>query len=410
MKVISLKNTDYPSNTPPVAFSNFNQDFSDATDDEQITYITDDVYITGNIKIIKLDKDISDDSEDNQEESQTLIKDIENIPHIPHTSNSKYAIAKQLVPSLLIATGTGVAMMPIFNHMTKNSKDFGIDIHSNKNILILSTANTFIITSFASFWNIYKFFKNNATELEQEQKDCCISFGKFAVSCSSLLHLSLLWGIELNNQKSAASAGFDQYIAWATFSTLPLMIDRTIESIQLFDYFNSDRNITLKSFGSKLCVYGLTGTAIAGRMIAYTGASMEAIKAIGGTPQEALIAGIIIGGVVGSGGLTAFEYKSLKYLFEEKKEELTTSNIVTGVISALQGAWLTIPIISIGLNTTDSWNPLLKGVLFAPLFASHSILEGSKLYDSVNMCFDTIKDCISSTVGQCNDYTDLDIA
>lgn len=323
---------------------------------------------------------------------------------------TKIELIQKILPSIIIATGTGLAMMPVFNHLVKNSEQFGIDIHTNKIAFDLSTANTFIVASFSSFSSIYHFIQKYQKQMVPESKNISVSLSKIGASCSLVLPLGLLWGIELQNQKVANSGGFDEFLAWATFTTAPLIVDRIVESVQTVNNLYENRNtIDLNSVGSKLVVHGLAGLSLIGRALAYTEAAQTLGLAMGMHPEFALATGIIAGGVLGSSGIGLFEYNAVKSLFAEQKESMTIRKTLCGAISVIEGAWFTLPIISLGFQFAENWNPLLKGVLFTPLFVSHTVLESTKIYDHVMMSYDTISEGISS-LGCCESYTDLEIS
>ncbi len=341
-------------------------------------------------------------------ESTTIEVDNTNL----HSEESKNNILSKVLPSTIVSIGTGLAMMPIFNNVVKNSEDFGIDIHSNKGLFIASTANTFIIASLSSFSNIYHFIEKYQTQVNSslpnnsyETKDLVIILSKIAASWSTILPLGLLWGVELQNQKIAESEGFDKFIAWATFTTIPLVADRIVESVKAVnEIYDSSTNADISTIGSKLVVYGLAGLSIAGRALAYTEVTKVMGLAMGLDETAALSVGIVAGGILGSGGITIFEYKAVKSLFEPQEEPWTIRKVAVGVASAIEGAWFTLPIVALGLNATEGWNPLLKGALFTPLFVSHSIFEATKLYDNILMSYDSIYEGVSSLMGDNSDF------
>lgn len=347
---------------------------------------------------------------DNQENPDI---DIHNIK-TTFDKNFQINLIKRIIPSALISIGTGLAMMPVFNHLVKNSEDFGIDIRSNEGLFVASTTNTFIVASFSSFSTMYHFFKKYQEQIIANPKYIGINITKIGASFSIILPLGLLWGVELQNQKVAGSNGFDEFMAWATFTTAPLIIDRVIESVYTVDRIRDNSNsndykfIDLNSMGSKLVVYGLAGLSVTGRVIAYTEAAKTLASAVGLDSTASLSVGIIMG-LLSSGGVTIFEYNAVKSLFAEQKEPMTIKKAICGAVSAIEGSWFTLPLVSLGLNFADGWNPLLKGVLFTPLFVSHTILEATKIYDNVMMSYDTISEGISS-LGCCDSYTDLDIS
>lgn len=320
---------------------------------------------------------------------------------------AKIQLVQKLLPSTLIATGTGLAMMPIFNHLVKNSEIFGINIHSDKNIFAISTANTFIVASFSSFSTMYHFIQKYQHQMAPESQHIMVTLGKIGASCSVILPLGLLWGIELQNQKIAGSTGFDEFVAWATFTTTPLIIDRIVESLQTVNnIYESNHNIELNSVGSKLAVYGLAGLSVTGRALAYTEAAQVLGIAMGMDPQFALATGIVAGGILGSAGITLFEYNAIKSLFAEQKEPMTVKKALCGAVSTIEGAWFTLPIISLGLQFADNWNPLLKGMIFTPLFVSHTVLEATRLYNNIMMTYDDVVEGIDA-LGCCDSNADV---
>lgn len=384
--------------TPPIAIPNSNSPLLDGSSDSPVRFLTPSQREIEENKIRRqiatnIDSNSTDeDREDEQIEPNVVHDEIQTVV----TRGSKTKMLQKLLPSTLVAVGTGLAMMPIFNHLVKNSEDFGIDIHSDDNLFAISTANTFIVASFSSFSSMYHFIKKHQEELLPESQSLAISIGKVGASCSIILPLGLLWGIELQNQQVANSSGFDKFIAWASFTTGPLLIDRIVESIQAVDNIrHNNHTIYLDNIGSKLVVYGLAGLSVAGRVIAYTEAAKTLSLAMGMSSEVALGVGIA-GGLISSGGITLFEYNAIKSLFAEQTERVTVKKAICGLVSALEGAWFTLPIVSLGLNLAEDWNPLLKGILFTPLFVSHTVLEATKIYNNVMMSYDTISEGISS--------------
>lgn len=331
-------------------------------------------------------------------------------PSEPLSTGSRIKTIKRILPSVIVATGTGLAMMPIFNKMVKNSEQFSIDIHSDKYLFNSSTANTFIVAYFSSFSNMYSFIKKHQDTLTSESKHICISIGKAAASLSIMLPLGLLWSVELSNQKIAGSSGFDEFMAWATFTTAPLIIDRMVDSANTFDkLYNKDYFFNLNTIGSKMVVYGLATLSVAGRSIAFTEIAKQMAIAMGLSPEIALGAGIIIGGVLGSGGTAVFEYQAVKSLFEVKTSEYNAKTLLIAAFSMAEGVWFTLPIISLGLTATEGWNPLLKGALLVPLLASHTTLEATRIYDNISNFCDYVSDGFSSVKDWCFGNADLQL-
>jgi hypothetical protein len=320
-----------------------------------------------------------------------------------HNDTTNSDLFKRLGASAVIATGTGVAMMPIFNYLVKHSKDLGVDIHENHALFAISTANTFAVTFCSSFSSAYHFIKR-AQESRHESDSAVIMLSKMGANFSIVLPISLLWGIELNNQKVSGSSGFDPFVAWATFSTIPLMINHSIDIMRATDnLFNSSR-IPLENFGSKLAVYGLSTLAIAGRAIAYTQAIANLAKIIGIDSDIAFGVGVAAGGVFGASGIGLFEYQAMRSLFAKEDEPMTLAKLAGGLGTAVEGAWFSLPILSLGLEATEGWNPLLRGVLFTPVAISSTLYSATKLYDNIANAYDTVCAGVTSICSSDNEY------
>lgn len=284
--------------------------------------------------------------------------------------------------------------MPIFNYMVKNSKEMGVDVRGNEALFAVSTANTFIVTFISSFSMMYHFIKHRQEGSNESSESSFSLVGKIGAGFSIVLPLGLLWGIELKNQKVSDSSGFDEYMAWATFTSLPLIINHTIETIRTIEilYATDNREVNLSSVGSKLTVYGLSGLSLVGRAIAYTEAVNLLAEALGVSESVSLAMGIVAGGVLGASGVGLFEYESLKSLFAEQDKPISAKKVIGGTCAAIEGAWFSLPLLSTGLKATEGWNPLLKGILFTPALLSGTIFNASKLYDSIAQGYDTVSD------------------
>lgn len=320
------------------------------------------------------------------------LSNVESIKEEPFCTSS---LTKRVIASSIVATGTGLAMMPVFNNLVKNSDKFGIDIHSNKVLFDLSTANTFIIYSFSSFITMNEFIKKHQNN-EVENDVCKIKLAKVCASFSLILPLGMLWLTEANNQTVAKSKGFDEYIAWATFTSVPLITNQVIDSITHVNklLINEEDKVPL-STGGKLMLYGLAASSIAGRAIAYTEVTKSLALASGFSQELSLGMGIIGGGILTSLGVSILEHSKIKLLCETQDGECNFKKFIACGLSLTQGLWFTLPLISIGLDATSNWNPLLKGALFVPLLISHTALESSNIYDNVLTFCDYVSDGFS---------------
>jgi len=377
----SLYNT--PSSSPvrfietPIVSSEIDNTFFDNDKDTAVTVkgvsigqTKDEQFF--NVKITSEESDVEDNKV-----AQTKEESEEEAPYC--TTDD----IKRLAGSIIVSTGTGLAMMPVFNHLVKNSESFGVDIHSNKVLFELSTANTFIIASFSSFVTMNEFIKKH--QIGHLDKDSnFIKFSKTCASFSLILPLGLLWVTEVNNQKISGSSGFDEYMAWATFTTLPLVTSQIVDSVSTVNrIIGHDSSNKLVSLGGQVFVYGLSAASVVGRAISFTEITKNLAIASGVDAHNALIIGIAAGGVFTSSGVSILEYSTIKHLFEIPYKGADAKKILTGVLCLSEGIWFTLPLVSLALEASTDWNPLLKGALFIPLLASHTIFESTKLYENV---------------------------
>lgn len=291
--------------------------------------------------------------------------------------------------SILGGVGVGLAMMPIFNEEVEHLEDYGVNIHNNESWLIASTVNTLLLMSTYSVCQFYKYFSasssNNQTELNSSQQKLLLASKICAVS-AAIFPASLLWNIELQNQEVDKSSGFDQFIAWATFTTAPLVFFKaliTYHSLEEFITSGLRQSIEFSSLGAKITTYGIGGTALIARGIAFTFASKELMKNLGFDEDTALGVSIVIGGMIGNSLCGISEHSKLKALFKESNEGLTLKEIVLGIFAAIEAGWFSLPAISAGLEATEDWNPLLRGALFVPLFLSYANTEATEMYHAL---------------------------
>ena len=288
----------------------------------------------------------------------------------------------KLVISSIVGVGTGLAMMPIFDAELEKLEDIGIDIETNVGISAVTTINTLLIFSSVASITIYHLLGESTDHDKTALQKIALDVGKVAAVCSSVLPLSQLWTVELENREYVESSGFDKYIAWAAATSIPLCVYKSLDAYEYIKDFVYGRldSISLNSVGDKLFVYAPTVLAAAGRFIAYTASAAYLGMELGIDEEVSIALGSIIGGVMGSGVIGIAEYVSLKSLFEARSEPLSYKQIIGGGFCALEGVLLTLPLISTGLTAMEEWNPFIKGFLLAPLLVSHSILEGRVIY------------------------------
>lgn len=293
---------------------------------------------------------------------------------------------KILLASTILGIGTGFAMMPIFNYEVRELENYGINIHQYESAFIISTINTLLVTTTCSIISLYHYFNNSSNyNLDNLPKYQQIG-SKICSVASSILPISLLWNIELHDQKVDKSEGFDKFIAWASFCTVPLLIFKTIEAYETICKVakGTYKSIDLNSIGSKLITYGTCVLSALARGISFSSAITELAINIGLDQDTANILGILIGGILGSVSSAFIEYPAVKSLFKKYDTPITGKEIMTGIFSGIEGMWFGLPAVSVGLNATTNWNPLLRGIMFVPLFISRTSLEATSMYKTLN--------------------------
>lgn len=312
-------------------------------------------------------------------------------------------LALRFAVNTIVASGTGLAMMPVFNHLVKNSEKFGINVHANDTIFDISTINTFAVSLFSSFITMNEFIKKHQ-EGKSKSDSPIIILSKISSSFSLTLPLGALWITELHNQKVANSSGFDEYMAWAAFTTIPLATNQIISSI-----VNVNKSLAVQeqnkdgilSVGGQIITYGLSLASLVGRSITYTEICKSLALATGMSDEVALTVGIVTGGILATSGISILEHNVIKNLFEIPSGKFTVKKLAIGSFAFTQGVWFTLPLVSIGLDATNDWNPLLKGAVTIPLLASHTILESTRIYDNISTFCDYVSDGFSTLKDWC---------
>lgn len=289
--------------------------------------------------------------------------------------------------------GTGLAMMPIFDAEIEKLEDIGIEIEDGPVVNAAITVNTLcVFTSMASI-TLYFFMRDNNRHESSELQKIALNLGKVAAICSTILPLSQLWTVELEDQAYSDSVGFSQYIAWAAATSIPLCIYRSVDAFEYIEGFihNTLKHVELDSIGSKLFLYLPSALSFVGRFIAYSASAAYLGTEIGISEGVSIVLGTLIGGVAGSTVIGIAEYQSLKELFAKQEEPLTCMQFIGGTICALEGLLLTLPLVTTGLTAVSEWNPFIKGALFSPLLVSHALLEGRNIYKAFSMLINSFK-------------------
>lgn len=283
----------------------------------------------------------------------------------------------------IMGIGAGIAMMPIFNHELHELDNYGINVHEYETLFIISTLNTLLLTSTCSIINSYKYFTDNeVTQQFSNNQKTALTVAKLGAVASSIVPLGLLWNVELHDQQVDNSEGFDKFVAWAAFSTIPLMVVKIIESYETMGKFvkGEYQELKLDSVGSKIMTYSIDILSAVARGLSFTAITSELCKNIGFEEDTANIIGIVVGGVLTNSVSAINEHFSMKNMFIKQDKPISAKKFAVGVVSAVEGMWFSLPTISAGLNFTSNWNPLLKGMLFAPYFVSKSVNEASNVY------------------------------
>ena len=304
------------------------------------------------------------------------------------TTNNKNKICLG-VASAFFGLGVGMAMMPIFNEEVEHLENYGIDVHENSALFTVSTLNTlFLMSSYAAFSMYHLFNNSHKQHIELNPLQQKLIFGcKILAATSSIASVAMLWDIELENQKIAESEGFDQYVAWAAFSSLPLIAFKSLSN-----YEHSSEYVKLKllsapapldSLGAKLAVYGIDGMALIARFITYTNLTNDLLTNIGLNKEVSLATSVIASGIMGNVIVGVNEHAKLKKLFLPNHNDIGCKEISIGILSAIEGSWFALPAITAGLEATTEWNGLIRGVLFLPMFLAHANYEAKGIYDSL---------------------------
>lgn|SRR5574343_49311 len=305
---------------------------------------------------------------------------------------------KAFITSIVTGLGVGLAMMPIFNQEVKNLDEYDIDIHDNDTSFALSTVNTLIVTTVTSALFMYKYLtsKQGSEDIEISKKtSLLLNAGKAASVMSALIPVGLLWNVELKDRKVQETEGFDQFIAWATFTTFPLLMYKSLNTyheIEHFllhqDSFSNTEELEL-SVGGKMSVYGITALSSIARGISFTYLLNELQEKIDIEENIGLPLAIITGGILANIINGVSEYSDLRTLFKTQPSKLNWKKITLGFVSAVEGGWFALPLITKGMQATKDWNELTKGALFVPFFLSHMNTEAAEIYKSLNPAKET---------------------
>ena len=310
------------------------------------------------------------------------------------TNTSEYQSYKEhaknvaiLLSSLAVGVGSGMALMPLFNEELETLEKFNINIHNHPSWLILSTVNTGLAVG--SCATIATYHALNNAHKSNDHNNCqklLFAVATTGAAMTTLLQLGLMWNIEIKNQEIEGSSGFDQFMAWATFSTVPLIICSTIEnSEKIKKVISGEDHQTLHSLGEKLAVYGIAVTSFIPRAIAYTAITKEVSERIGFGEDSSTAIGVTLGGVLSASFAAIVEYASVKEIFNTKDSGYSLKEKLLGTFSSLEGAWFSLATISNALKSVPNWNSLLDGALFFPYFVSRTTYEATSIFNTFSL-------------------------
>lgn len=298
---------------------------------------------------------------------------------------------------------TGLGMMPIFDEDIKSLTSEGLDWEDNEYISPIIALNTLLIFSILANYFYLNYLVEDTRDFREDREEnnsdnevlnkVFLGSAGIVSLCASALPVSQLWVVETDNQEYVGSSGFDQYIAWATFTTLPVFLNEAITCYaSLKDQFQRKLlHVDLDSIGDKLFLYTPVIASVPGRFISYYYSTYFLAKEIGLPEEIAIGIGITIGGVIGSTVIGAIEYGSLKSLFQKQESPMSKFSIVLGVFCAVEGCVLALPMIATGMDVIEDQSALLKSALYAPLFITSSTLKASIIHESIIGSYNAIK-------------------
>jgi hypothetical protein len=351
---------------------------------------------------LKIDINNISEYKDIVKENKQQILEKPNISYWQVSNNECYnkikTIAK-LAISGAVGAGSALAIMPIMNYNVKQLEEFDIDVHGKENFFIISTLNTLLLLTICNSLGTYKYITHrnaiNAEphiELDHEPtrsdvfKKFLYNLGGVASVIVTLQPLILLWDIERENkQVTNDNTTFDEFTAWATFTTIPLVVYKLLENYgnytKTIDSYKT-RDIEIDSFGAKAFINSTTALSLVGRGIALTHLYDSLLKQTGMNEEASLGLSIALGGVVTNFAQSTLEYGHVQSLFEKQIGHTSCKNKILGFFTSVEGGWFALPLIAQGLNAVGDLNSLLKMLVFLPTFISKMVYEMHNFYDT----------------------------
>jgi len=277
------------------------------------------------------------------------------------------------------AIGVGVGMMPIFNDdiraLDDEASPVQIHVHASQALFVLSTLNTLVTYTTMSAWQIIKALSSEALPRDLPTwQSAALRTGKLFSICSSILPISLLWNIELNNQTKSNSSGIDKFTCWAMAGSCALFFAKTLTT----NY--NITNFILSRFPSKQNIPQLllTGATILTSMPARYGSYLYCLRS--------LPIGVNYIGAIGATAVTAIsDFNGMRSVIRQDSEPTTARHILLPVVVA-QSIWFSLPKAIVSYTATTSWNSTFRAVTTVAWVASSSITIGKKIFDTFNLC------------------------
>lgn len=331
---------------------------------------------------------------DNHLVLKEIVEESKETSHFQSVNKNKHDYSKVLKigVSCVLGLGTGLAMMPIFNNSIKSLKSFDIDIHDKEALFIISTINTLLVSSFCNMVLIHKFLSQEKMLPDLNQDENCKGnkiFKALALPLSFLTAIQpviQLWEVEIKDKQVDGSDGFDQFMAWAAFTTLPLLICNTVNNYTAYNKTIKNytyEHLEIDSIGAKIVTYGLSALSLVGRGISYTTLTKYIMKELGCSEEVATPVGILFGGIFANSLKGFNEFHTLQSIFEKTMKKNVCSDYLKGFISTLEGIWHALPMTILGVNAMNDMNSILKTAIFTPMFLSLMINDSTNIYQSI---------------------------
>lgn len=328
----------------------------------------------------------------------------------------KYRIFKEILIGAL-SFGVGGAFAPIFTQDARGAEKFGIDLHYNDGVFWFSTANTVIVYGFAAFFTLKDFFLDKKAPPNHTTTSKFISH--VVLLPTILLPLSQLYAVEKHNQEVSESSGMDEYMWYALIGSIPIIAFQYAKMFHLLNIFTSSykdgtilslkankiENGDIKTFTlvtqsntqqatfvpaiSKLhniVVNYLPLIAGVSMYCAYSYGAKEVMKSLGDNEDTS---NDVLGYTLGVFALvpSIFVKRHMAHILAVTPKSESCSDTVVGLISGIEGLWMTFPSIVTGIEATKTLDyPVLNFFRYISLFtfgALSTLQEGTIVFNTI---------------------------